>query len=74
MIQFTVQNSGRKNVIVYFACLKRHQFQLSEQIKIINDGMTLALKSIGALETTVTCYTYHNDMIIMERSFCVDGM
>ncbi|VDK83619.1 unnamed protein product [Onchocerca ochengi] len=52
----------------------RESVELSEQVKTINDGMTVALKNIGALETTVACYTYHNDMLIMERSFCVDGI
>ncbi|CAG9539370.1 unnamed protein product, partial [Cercopithifilaria johnstoni] len=50
------------------------QQQFFDQVKIINDDMTLALKNIGALETTVGCYTYHNDMLIMERSFCIDGI
>ncbi|KAM3726702.1 Protein tweety [Dirofilaria immitis] len=48
--------------------------ELSEQVKTINDGVTIALKNIGALETTVACYTYHNDMLIMEQSFCVNGI
>ncbi|VDO39330.1 unnamed protein product [Onchocerca flexuosa] len=52
----------------------RESIELSKEVKTINDGMTVALKSIGALETTVECYTYHNDLLIMERSFCVDGM
>ncbi|OZC10412.1 hypothetical protein X798_02455 [Onchocerca flexuosa] len=52
----------------------RESIELSKEVKTINDGMTVALKSIGALETTVECYTYHNDLLIMERSFCVDGI
>ncbi|KAL3981601.1 Tweety family protein [Acanthocheilonema viteae] len=54
--------------------MQQKQIELFEQVKIINDGMTLALKNIGALETTIGCYTYHNDMLIMERSFCIDGI
>ncbi|VDK86988.1 unnamed protein product [Litomosoides sigmodontis] len=50
------------------------QQQLFVHVKIIGDGMTLALKNIGALETTVACYAYHDDMLIMERSFCNDGI
>uniref|UniRef100_A0A1I7VJ83 Protein tweety homolog n=1 Tax=Loa loa TaxID=7209 RepID=A0A1I7VJ83_LOALO len=52
----------------------REVVELIEQVKIINDGITVALKSMGSLETTVSCYTYHKDMLIMERSFCVDGI
>uniref|UniRef100_A0A0R3S5B5 Protein tweety homolog n=1 Tax=Elaeophora elaphi TaxID=1147741 RepID=A0A0R3S5B5_9BILA len=50
------------------------QHQFDEQVKIINDGMIFALKNMGALETTVGCYTYNNDMSTMERSFCTDGI
>uniref|UniRef100_A0A915Q0V1 Protein tweety homolog n=1 Tax=Setaria digitata TaxID=48799 RepID=A0A915Q0V1_9BILA len=48
--------------------------ELFEQTKIINNGVIEILKGTGALETTVACYTYHKDMLIMERSFCVDGI
>ncbi|VIO86038.1 Uncharacterized protein BM_BM4027 [Brugia malayi] len=57
-----------------FNASSRETVELFEQVKIINDGITVALKSIGALETTVSCYTYHNDILTMERSFCIDGI
>lgn len=79
-----IRNSGWRNIrnsrwqkiscSFHFLSDINFQFQLFAQAKIINDGMTLALKNIGALETTVGCYTYHDDMLIMERSFCTDGM
>ncbi|VDN26933.1 unnamed protein product [Gongylonema pulchrum] len=49
-------------------------FQLSEQVHLINNDLTHSLKTVGALETTLACYTYHNDVVVMERGFCQDGI
>lgn len=48
------------------------QLQLSNGTRIIADDITRSLKGVGALETTIACYAYRNDVNVMEKGIC-DG-
>uniref|UniRef100_A0A914RMF3 Protein tweety homolog n=1 Tax=Parascaris equorum TaxID=6256 RepID=A0A914RMF3_PAREQ len=50
------------------------ELQLSNGTHLFADDITRSLKFIGALETTIACYAYRNDVNVMENGICDGAM
>uniref|UniRef100_A0A915AF83 Protein tweety homolog n=1 Tax=Parascaris univalens TaxID=6257 RepID=A0A915AF83_PARUN len=48
--------------------------ELSNGTHLFADDITRSLKFIGALETTIACYAYRNDVNVMENGICDGAM
>lgn len=49
-------------------------FQMKNAVSLLAGDLSQALKSVGALESTLSCYSFHDDMIKVHNGLCFDGM
>ncbi|KAK0397389.1 hypothetical protein QR680_002110 [Steinernema hermaphroditum] len=54
--------------------LFNHSSEISNATAFLSFDISQSLKSVGALETTVACYAYHDDVKAMYKGICYTGI
>ncbi|MFH4980946.1 hypothetical protein AB6A40_007655 [Gnathostoma spinigerum] len=69
----TLQNKEQK-LNTLLSDVVNNNAEFANGVYSLGDDISLSMKEAGVLEATLSCYNYHDDIIIMEEGLCTVGI